>query len=146
MTRKTKQTKFTERPAKIHLDGWAGHRKQAVIVVGETPKRYRVRPAGDTPVQVAGRRRWLHSNQTTLVPKDAVTFDDGCELAALAKRWAAWHPSNEWTRRDDYGELHDPSVWTTEGWEPVERLNNHERETLFSLHLAERLCEEASKA
>lgn len=127
-------SKFNERPAKIHLDGWAGRSTQAVIVVGETPKRYRVRPAGDSPMQVAGRR-WVHRDQTALVPKHVVMFDDGREplLATLAKRWAAFHPSNEWTRRDEYGELHDPSVWTSEGWESVKQLDGGEREVMLNL-------------
>ena len=63
-----------ERPAKLHLDGWCGRTKQDVIVVGETPKRYRIRPAGDRSVRLAGRSRSLRPGDTALVPKRAITF------------------------------------------------------------------------
>lgn len=56
----------------IQLDGWAGRSESAVDVIGETPKRYRIRAINRT--KLAGRSRWLDVGQVTLVPKRAVTF------------------------------------------------------------------------
>ena len=61
-----------ERRGYIQLDGWGGRTESAVIVIGETPKRYRIRAIGRT--KLAGRGRYLDAGQTTLVPKRAVTF------------------------------------------------------------------------
>jgi hypothetical protein len=65
-----------EWPAWLHLDGWAGATKQAVIVVGETPQRYRIRGVDGEAVRLAGRRR-VSQAETVLVPKHAVTRRDG---------------------------------------------------------------------
>jgi hypothetical protein len=65
-----------EWPAWLHLDGWAGATKQAVMVVGETPKRYRIRAVDGEAVRLAGRRR-ISQAETALVPKHAVTRRDG---------------------------------------------------------------------
>lgn len=56
-----------ERPARLHLNGWAGHTTHAVTVLAETPKRYRVRFEED-----AYRYR---KGEIRLVPKRSVTFD-----------------------------------------------------------------------
>lgn len=61
------------RPAVLTLQTWAGVLKQPVIVVGETPQRYRITPAGTTPVRLAGRLRHLPPGETALVPKNAVS-------------------------------------------------------------------------
>ena len=58
--------------ATLHLDGWAGRTKTSVLVIGETPKRYRITTG--TPIRLAGRDRWLQPNRVALVPKHAVTF------------------------------------------------------------------------
>jgi hypothetical protein len=63
---------MVERRAKLHLDGWAGRWAEDVIVVDETPKRYRIRV--DKRVRLAGPHRYLSPGQTALVPKRAVTF------------------------------------------------------------------------
>jgi hypothetical protein len=57
----------------LHLDGWEGRTKQPVKVVGQTPKRYRIKPEGDIPVRLAGRSRSVRPGETVLVPKYAVT-------------------------------------------------------------------------
>lgn len=62
-----------ERPAWVHFDGWAGRRTVAVHVVGETPRRYRVRIEQDR-CKWAGRSQWKNRGDTVLVPKHAVTF------------------------------------------------------------------------
>jgi hypothetical protein len=54
----------------LGLDGWAGRRERKVEVVGETPKRYRIRAIEKT--KLAGRNRWLDVGKTALVPKYAV--------------------------------------------------------------------------
>lgn len=63
-----------EKAAWLHLDGWEGRTKQAVLVVGDTPTQYRIKPIGDEPVKLAGRSRWLLPGNTVLVPKIAITF------------------------------------------------------------------------
>jgi hypothetical protein len=57
-------------------DGWAGRIDTPVLVVGETPKRFRITPPNDEPVKLAGRARWLQPGQTALVPKHAVRLAD----------------------------------------------------------------------
>ena len=44
--------------------------EQPIVVVGETPKKYRIR--ADQRTRLAGRSRWLEPGQTTLVPRTAV--------------------------------------------------------------------------
>lgn len=61
-------------PAHLHLDGWEGRTKQAVTVVGESARSYRITPAGDERVKLAGRSGWLAPGETALVPKRAVTL------------------------------------------------------------------------
>ena len=53
----------------IVTDSWAGRRCYAVEIVGETPKRYRVKVLQDT--WLPGNRR-LPEGSVTLVPKTAV--------------------------------------------------------------------------
>lgn len=60
------------RQAYIQLDGWGGRTETAVLVIGETPKRYRIKAVMRT--KLAGRDRYLNAGDTTLVPKRAVTF------------------------------------------------------------------------
>lgn len=60
------------RAAYLFTQGWAGRRKQAVVVVGETPKRYRIR--GHVRVRLAGPQRWLEPGFTALVPKPSIRF------------------------------------------------------------------------
>lgn len=58
----------------LHLDGWEGRTRQGVLVVGETPKRYRITPDdGGKSVKLAGRQRWLPDGDSALVPRYAVT-------------------------------------------------------------------------
>ena len=59
--------------AYIFLDGWGGASKQKVELVGETPKKYRIRAIELT--KLAGRSRWLPPGQETLVPKTAVVVE-----------------------------------------------------------------------
>jgi hypothetical protein len=58
----------------LWLQGWEGITQQAILIIGETPKRYRITPAGTEPVRLAGRRRWLSPGDSALVPKRAVTL------------------------------------------------------------------------
>lgn len=57
----------------LGLDGWAGRREHKVEVIGETPKRYRIRAIERT--KLAGRCRWLYAGETALVPKYAIRFE-----------------------------------------------------------------------
>jgi hypothetical protein len=56
----------------IQLDSYAGRTESRVLVIGETPKRYRIQAI--TRTKLAGRGRYLSSGETTLVPKRAVSF------------------------------------------------------------------------
>jgi hypothetical protein len=62
------------RPAFLCFNDWAGVRQVPVEVVGETPKRWRIRAPGPDSVRLAGRRRCLKPGKTALVPKTAVQF------------------------------------------------------------------------
>lgn len=68
-----------DRLAVLYTDGWGGRQRQACLVVGETPKRYRIRalPGGELrlPLRKTGITKIFYPG-TTLVPKYAVTFDD----------------------------------------------------------------------
>lgn len=77
-----------ERPAWLHLDGWAGHTRQPVIVVGETPTRYRIRVEQVT--RLGGFMRNLHPGERALVPRRAITFPPD---RPLAEGWTPWKPS-----------------------------------------------------
>ena len=56
--------------AVLCLNGWEGRTETPVEIVGETPKRYRIR--ANKRIKLAGRNRWLEIGQTALVPKYAV--------------------------------------------------------------------------
>ncbi len=56
--------------ALLCLNGWHGRSEEPVIVIGETPKRYRIQAIKRTAC--AGRCRWLEAGETCLVPKRAV--------------------------------------------------------------------------
>jgi hypothetical protein len=61
------------RPARLILQGWHGVTSTPVLVVGETPKRYRIRAIERT--RLAGRGRWLETGEEELVPRGALRFD-----------------------------------------------------------------------
>jgi hypothetical protein len=50
--------------------GWHGATAQRVMVVGITPRRFRIRAT--SRVRLAGRGRWLEAGQEALVPKTAI--------------------------------------------------------------------------
>lgn len=58
--------------AYLCTNSYAGRNEQAVLVVGETPKKYRIRAVMRT--RVPGRCRWLAAGELALVPKQAVKF------------------------------------------------------------------------
>ena len=58
-------------PKAIVLDTWAGRRYYAVEVVGETPKKVRVRVLAPGGVMLPGRR-YVNCGEEVLVPKHAV--------------------------------------------------------------------------
>jgi hypothetical protein len=57
------------------LDGWAGRSLTAVEVIGQTPRRFRIRAIHLT--RLGGRGRWLVTGEAALVPKTAVYSDHG---------------------------------------------------------------------
>jgi hypothetical protein len=58
----------------LALDGFGGSSEQTVEVVGQTPRRLRIRAI--TSTRLAGRNRILQPGETTLVPTYAVR--DNC--------------------------------------------------------------------
>ena len=58
----------------MYLDGWAGRASYLVEVVGETPKRWRIKAL--TKVRLPGRERFLLPGETALVPRYAVRFTE----------------------------------------------------------------------
>lgn len=62
----------TSREGYIQIDGWGGRTESRVLVIGETPKRYRIQAIART--KLAGRDRYLNAGETALVPKRAVSF------------------------------------------------------------------------
>lgn len=68
----TDRSSTPERTGYIQLDGWGGRSESKVVVIGETPKRYRIRAIART--KLAGRDRYLNAGETTLVPKRALSF------------------------------------------------------------------------
>ena len=68
-----------ERDAIVHLDGWGGRTEQPCVVVGETPKRYRVRAKWNSELRLPKGRHGLTLilyPGTHLVPKRAITFTE----------------------------------------------------------------------
>jgi len=63
------------------LYGWAGRSEQPVTIIGETPKRYRVRNDQPDRIRLAGYCRWLAPGAVVLVPKGAVRAADKGEHA-----------------------------------------------------------------
>ena len=60
------------RRAVLVLDGWEGRSETPVLVVGYTPKRWRIKAIERT--RLAGRHRWLEAGAVALVPTRAVRF------------------------------------------------------------------------
>lgn len=54
----------------LAMDGWAGRHDYAVLVIGETPRKFRIRAVIETKL----RRRWLSVGEEALVPKSSVRF------------------------------------------------------------------------
>lgn len=57
----------------IGLDTWTGRRYYAVEIIGETPKKFRVRILTPGGVMLPGKR-YFHFDEVVLVPKHAI-FD-----------------------------------------------------------------------
>lgn len=57
-----------ERKAVVCVYGWMGYREFPVVIVGETPKRYRVRFEDDIRMRSSFKRK----GTVGLVPKNAV--------------------------------------------------------------------------
>lgn len=62
------------RHAELCFNDWAGFRTVAVLVVDETPKRYRIEALNDT--LLAGRCRRLRAGERALVPRTAIRFPE----------------------------------------------------------------------
>lgn len=76
------------RSARLVYDDFVGRRSADVLVVAETPERYRIATVGDKPVKLAGRDRWLEPGKTALVPKRAIEFGVSYSDAELHARGA----------------------------------------------------------
>lgn len=68
----------------LQLASWGGRSSTLVDIVGQTPKRYRIRAI--ERMRLAGRHRWLKRGETALVPKTAVSrirFGPAAEVTPL---------------------------------------------------------------
>lgn len=65
-------TTRAERPAELGLSGWHGVTWTSVLIVGETPQRFRIKAPEGQRVKLAGRNRWIEGDITALVPKHAI--------------------------------------------------------------------------
>ena len=63
-----------ERQAYLCLNSYAGRSEQAVLVIGETPKKYRIKAVMRT--KIGGRNLWLYAGESALVPKTAIKFTE----------------------------------------------------------------------
>ena len=54
----------------VRVQGWHGTTETRVLIVGETPKRYRIQAINT--LKLGGRNRWLDAGCTAFVPKRAV--------------------------------------------------------------------------
>lgn len=61
-----------ERIGYVNTDGWAGRLKWKCLIVGETPKRFRIKALE----QIKLPRKWLEVGEEWLVPKYSITFVD----------------------------------------------------------------------
>ena len=61
----------TGRDAVVVMESFAGITRHPCVVVGETPKRYRVRMKQRTRLP---RCRWVYAGELTTVPKHAIDF------------------------------------------------------------------------
>lgn len=67
--------RLTPKRVILRLQGWAGLTEQWVLLVGETPKRYRIRATETT--KLAGRCRWIKTGEEALIPRHAVWVPTG---------------------------------------------------------------------
>jgi hypothetical protein len=58
--------------AALALGGWHGVSHHEVLVIGQTPTRYRIRAL--TQTRLAGRYRSIEKGQETLVPRKVIAF------------------------------------------------------------------------
>ena len=70
---------MTPRPADLCFNDWAGFRTVSVLIVGETPKRYRIEAVED--MRLAGRNRALRKGQQALVPRYAARFSESTQTS-----------------------------------------------------------------
>lgn len=63
---------YTMQEAELVTDSFAGRLFQRVLVVGETPKRYRIQAT--QRIRMPGRCRWLYAGETALVPRESIRF------------------------------------------------------------------------
>jgi hypothetical protein len=85
------------------LDTWAGRRYYAVELVGQTPKKTRVRVLTPGGVMLPGRR-YVNCGETVLVPKHAVV-----DLPKDTHKDVQMNPLNEHAELNSgYGGCNDP--------------------------------------
>lgn len=60
--------------ASVCVDGWAGRREHACLVIGETRTKYRVEMR--CSAQLPGRLGFVVEGATAMVPKTAVRFEE----------------------------------------------------------------------
>ena len=74
MTRLACKCDFRSWQGELGLQGWHGLTWTPCMVIGETPKRYRIQAI--ERMRLAGRCRWLEKGHTALVLKHAIRPHD----------------------------------------------------------------------
>ena len=57
----------------VLVQGWSGLHKTRVLIVGETPKKWRIRAINT--LKLGGRNRWIDAGSEALVPKHCVAME-----------------------------------------------------------------------
>lgn len=60
---------------RIHMTGWSCNWSSQVLLIGETPKRYRIQAI--KRLRLPGRDRFLEPGESALVPKYCISSDGG---------------------------------------------------------------------
>jgi len=80
-----------ERLATLHLDGWSGRTQQPCVVVGETPKRYRIRALAGSELRLPRRGQGItiiYCPGTHLVPKHAIVLQEPSSAVPAERKCA----------------------------------------------------------
>ena len=72
---------FEEKYGFLCQNSWAGYSETRVKIIGETSKCYRIQALDR--MRLPGRNRFLNKDDTTLVPKYAIKFEEDNKLEGV---------------------------------------------------------------